>query len=156
MDDATLQRRVRDTNIFARVLPQQKLRLVLALQANGEIVGMTGDGVNDAPALKAAHIGIALGQRGTDVGEAAALVVTDDDFSSIVDAVRLGRRIFDNLRKAFAYIFAIHVPIAGLTLLPVLMRWPLLLLPMHIVFLELIIDPGLARWHSRRSRKSRM
>ena len=143
MDDAELQRRIQTVNIFARVVPEQKLRLVNALKANGEIVAMTGDGVNDAPALKAAHIGIAMGARGTDVArEASALVLLDDDFSSIVQAVKLGRRIFDNLKKAMAYIFAIHVPIAGLSLLPVLLRWPLVLFPVHIAFLELIIDPA--------------
>jgi len=143
MSDAELQDRVRTVNIFARVMPEQKLRLVNALKANGEIVAMTGDGVNDAPALKAAHIGIAMGERGTDVArEAASLVLLDDDFSSIVRAVRLGRRIFDNLQKAMAYILAIHVPIAGMSLLPVLLKWPLVLFPVHIVFLELVIDPA--------------
>jgi len=143
MDDPTLQSRIRTATIFARAVPEQKLRLVNALKANGEIVAMTGDGVNDAPALKSAHIGIAMGGRGTDVArEASALVLLDDDFSSIVQAVKAGRRIFDNLKKAIAYIFAIHVPIAGLSLIPVLLGWPLVLLPVHIVFLELIIDPA--------------
>ncbi len=140
---AELCERIKKTSIFARVMPEQKLLLVNALKANGEIVAMTGDGVNDATALKAAHIGIAMGGRGTDVArEAAGLVLLDDDFSSIVSAVRLGRRIFDNIKKAMAYIFAIHVPIAGLSLIPVLLKWPLVLLPVHIVFLELIIDPA--------------
>jgi Ca2+-transporting ATPase len=141
MDDEELQRRIRNVNIFARVVPEQKLRIVNALKAIGEVVAMTGDGVNDAPALKSAHI--AMGGRGTDVArEASALVLLDDDFASIVQAVRMGRRIFDNLRKAIAYIFAVHVPIAGMSLLPVLFKWPLVLLPVHIVFLELIIDPA--------------
>jgi Ca2+-transporting ATPase len=143
MSDADLRACVRATGIFARMVPGQKLRLVEAFKANGEVVAMTGDGVNDAPALKAAHIGIAMGGRGTDVArEAASLVLLDDDFTSIVQAVRLGRRIFDNLKKAMAYIFAVHVPIAGMSLLPVLLNWPLALLPVHIVFLELIIDPA--------------
>ena len=143
MDDAELQNRMKTVNIFARVVPEQKLRLVNALKANGEIVAMTGDGVNDAPALKSAHIGIAMGGRGTDVArEASALVLLDDDFSSMVQAIKLGRRIFDNLQKAMTYIFAIHVPIAGMSLLPVLFQWPLVLFPVHIVFLELIIDPA--------------
>ena len=143
MDDRTLRDRVAKASVFARSVPEQKLQLVNALKANGEIVAMTGDGVNDSPALKAAHIGIAMGKRGTDVArEAADLVLLDDDFSSIVQAVRLGRRIFDNLKKAMAYIFAIHVPIAGLSLCAVLFRWPLILAPVHVAFLELIIDPA--------------
>jgi Ca2+-transporting ATPase len=143
IDRAELERHVRTTNIFARVMPEQKLTLVEAFKANREIVVMTGDGVNDAPALKSAHIGIAMGGRGTDVArEAASLVLLDDDFSSIVKAVKMGRRIFDNLKKAMAYILAIHVPIAGLSLIPVVFKWPLVLFPVHIVFMELIIDPA--------------
>ncbi len=143
MDEWTLRDRVAKASVFARAVPEQKLQLVSALKANGEIVAMTGDGVNDSPALKAAHIGIAMGERGTDVArEAADLVLLDDDFSSIVQAVRMGRRIFDNLKKAMAYIFAIHVPIAGLSLCAVLFRWPLILEPVHVAFLELIIDPA--------------
>ncbi len=144
MSDEELTRRITSVNLFARVVPEQKLRIVNALKANREIVAMTGDGVNDAPALKAAHIGIAMGGRGTDVArEASALVLLDDDFSSIVQAVRMGRRIFDNITKAVSYIFAVHVPIAGLSMIPVFFKdWPLLLLPVHVVFLELIIDPA--------------
>ncbi len=143
MEPAALRERIGHTSIFARAVPEQKLSLVEALKANGEIVAMTGDGVNDAPALQAAHIGIAMGARGTDVArEAADLVLLDDDFSSIVKAVRMGRRVFDNLKKAVAYIIAIHVPIAGLSFLPVLLGWPLILGPVHIAFLELIIDPA--------------
>jgi len=143
LSDAELGRRVASTTLFARVLPDQKLRIVNALQANGGVVAMTGDGVNDAPSLKAAHIGIAMGGRGTDVArEAASLVLLDDDFGSIVHAVRLGRRIYDNLRKAMAFILAVHVPIAGLSMLPLLFDLPLVFMPVHIAFLELMINPA--------------
>jgi Ca2+-transporting ATPase len=144
LSEAALARQITDIHIFARVVPEQKLRIVNALKANDEIVAMTGDGVNDAPALKAAHIGIAMGGRGTDVArEAASLVLLDDDFSSIVGAIRQGRCIFDNIKKAIVFTVAVHVPIAGLSMLPVFFAdWPLLLLPIHIVFLELIIDPA--------------
>jgi Ca2+-transporting ATPase len=144
MSDDELAVRLRTAQVFARVVPEQKLRIVTALKASGEVVAMTGDGVNDAPALKAAHIGIAMGGRGTDVArEAASLVLLDDEFSSIVAAVKLGRRIYDNIRKAIVFIVAVHVPIVGLSIAPVLLPgWPLLLLPVHIALLELIIDPS--------------
>ena len=144
LSEDELCKRIGNVNIFARVVPEQKLKIVNALKKNNEIVAMTGDGVNDAPALKAANIGIAMGEKGTDVArEASSLVLMDDNFSSIVGAVRMGRKIFDNLQKALAYIFAIHVPIAGLSLIPVFFAdMPLILWPVHIVFLELIIDPA--------------
>ncbi|MBK7956723.1 MAG: cation-translocating P-type ATPase [Bacteroidetes bacterium] len=143
MDDETLKKEIVHATIFARVQPEQKLRIVQALKANHEIVAMTGDGVNDAPALKASHIGISMGNKGTDVArEASSLVLLDDNFASIVAAVRSGRRIFDNLQKAMSYIIAIHIPIIGLTLLPAFFSGlPLLLMTLHIVFMELIIDP---------------
>ncbi len=142
LTDAELAERVRTATVFARIMPEQKLRIVNALKANGEIVAMTGDGVNDAPSLKAAHIGIAMGGRGTDVArEASSIVLLDDDFGSIVTAIKLGRRIYDNLRKAVGFIFAVHVPIAGLALLPLMFGLPILFGPMHIAFLEMVIDP---------------
>ena len=134
---------VRGVNVFARIRPEQKLQIVDAFKAAGEIVGMTGDGVNDAPALKAAHIGVAMGRRGTDVArEAAALVLLEDDFQSIVAAIRLGRRIYENIRNAMRYIIAVHVPTAGMSFLPLFFGWPLFLFPVHIVFLEFVIDPA--------------
>lgn len=142
MSDAELADRVEAAGVFARISPNQKLRIVNAYKGNGEIVAMTGDGVNDAPSLKSAHIGIAMGGRGTDVArEASAIVLLDDDFGSIVKAIRLGRRIYDNLRKAMGFIFAVHVPIAGLALLPLMFGLPILFGPIHIALLEMVIDP---------------
>jgi Ca2+-transporting ATPase len=142
MCDEELKMRILSTNIFARIRPEQKLRIVETLKALGEVVAMTGDGVNDSPALKSAHIGIAMGQKGTDVArEAASLVLLDDNFASIVSAIRVGRRISDNLQKAFSYVTAIHVPIAGLSLIPVFAGLPVILWPIHIAFHELVIDP---------------
>ena len=142
MSDAELATRVRSATVFARIMPEQKLRIVNALKSIGEVVAMTGDGVNDAPSLKAAHIGVAMGGRGTDVArEASSIVLLDDDFGSIVKTIRLGRRIYDNLRKAMGFVIAVHVPIAGLALLPLLFGLPILFGPMHIAFLEMVIDP---------------
>ena len=143
LDDASLGARLRQVDICARLRPEQKLRLVRLLQQSGEVVAMTGDGVNDAPALKAADVGVAMGERGTDVArEAAALVLLDDSFASIVRAIRQGRRIYDNVGKATAFVFAVHVPIIVLALLPALLHWPVILAPVHIVLLELLIDPA--------------
>lgn len=143
LSDEALAMRLPGTDIFCRVQPEHKLRLVQAFRAQGEVVAMTGDGVNDAPALKAAHIGVAMGARGTDVArEAASLVLLNDDFSSLVTAVRYGRRVFANLRKAIVFVVAVHVPIVGLSIVPVLLGWPMVLMPAHILFLQLIIDPS--------------
>jgi P-type Ca2+ transporter type 2C len=142
LSDETLAARARSVSIFARTMPEQKLRIVSALKAAGEVVAMTGDGVNDAPALKAAHIGIAMGKRGTDVArEAAAIVLVDDDFGAIVAAIRVGRRIYDNIRKALGFIFGVHVPIAGLAILPLALGMPVILGPLQIALLEMVIDP---------------
>ncbi len=143
LDLPALQARLAQTSVCARITPHQKLRIVQALKATGEIVAMTGDGVNDAPALRAAHVGIAMGKRGTDVArDAAALVLVDDNFASIVKGIRVGRRVFANLRMSMAYILSVHVPIAALALVPMLFALPPLLLPLHIAMLELIIDPA--------------
>ncbi len=142
MSDPDLARAVQDVTVFARIMPEQKLRIVNALKAGGAVVAMTGDGVNDAPSLKAADIGVAMGGRGTDVArEAASIVLLDDDFGSIVTTVRLGRRIYDNLRKAMSFVLAVHVPIAGLALMPLVFGMPILFGPVHIAFLEMVIDP---------------
>jgi Ca2+-transporting ATPase len=143
MTESELREKIQRVQVFARIMPEQKLQLINTLKLNGEVVAMTGDGVNDAPALKAADIGVAMGKKGTDVArEASSLVLLDDNFASIVAAIRSGRKIYDNLQKAMSYILAIHTPIIGLALLPAFFTsLPILLMPLHIVFMELIIDP---------------
>jgi Ca2+-transporting ATPase len=143
MSDNEIQEAIKQVNVFSRTTPELKLKLVNAFKKDGEIVAMTGDGVNDAPALKNAHIGIAMGGRGTDVArESASIVLLNDDFTSIVDAIRMGRRIYANLQSAMVYLLAVHVPIAGISVLPVVLGLPLVLLPVHIAFLHLIIEPA--------------
>ncbi len=142
MDPVLLRERLKTVRVFARVMPEQKLALVEALKGSGMIVAMTGDGINDAPALKAAQVGLAMGKRGTDVArEAADIILLDDSFPSIVGGIRLGRRIFANLRKALIFITATHIPIAGLALLPLILGLPPILFPVHVILLELAIDP---------------
>ena len=157
LSDVEFAERVKSIDVFARTLPEQKLRIVNALKAAGEIVAMTGDGVNDAAALKAAHIGIAMGKRGTDVArEAAAIVLLEDDFGAIVEAVRLGRRIYDNIRKAAGFIFGVHMPIAVLAILPLVLRLPIVLGPIQIALLEMIIDPVCALVFEAEREESRL
>lgn len=143
MNDLELAQKIKHINIFARILPEQKLRIVNALKINDEVVAMTGDGVNDAPALQSADIGVAMGKHGTDVArQAAALVLLDDNFSSLVAAIRIGRRVYSNIKRAMVYTLGAHIPIIGMTLIPVLCKWPLMFYPIHIVFLEMIINPA--------------
>lgn len=157
LSDETLAARVGNVAIFARTMPEQKLRIVSALKAAGEVVAMTGDGVNDAPALKAAHIGVAMGKRGTDVArEASAIVLVEDDFGAIVGAIRIGRRIYDNIRKALGFIFGVHVPIAGLAILPLALGHPVVLGPLQIALLEMVIDPVCALVFEAEREESRL
>jgi Ca2+-transporting ATPase len=144
MDDATLKIKVMETSIFTRMFPEAKLKIIKALKDNNQIVAMTGDGVNDGPALKAAHIGIAMGQKGTEIAkEAANLILIDDDFSKMVDAIAMGRRIYANLKKAIQYIISIHIPIILIVFIPLALGWiyPNIFTPVHIIFLEIIMGP---------------
>ncbi len=142
LSEKELREKISISNVFARMLPEYKLQIVRALRKAGQVVAMTGDGVNDGPALKAADIGVAMGARGTEVArESAAIVLLDDNFSSLVSGVREGRKIFDNLQRAVVYLVAVHLPIAALSLIPVILGWPILFFPVHIMFLELLVDP---------------
>jgi P-type Ca2+ transporter type 2C len=139
-----LQQKVQQVNIYARMFPEAKLKVIDALKEDGEVVAMTGDGVNDGPALKAAHIGIAMGKRGSEVAKSAAsLILTDDDLAHMTDAVALGRKIYDNLKKAIQYIVSIHIPIILTVTLPLLLAWKFsdIFSPVHVIFLELIMGP---------------
>jgi len=144
MDPQLLQSAASKTAVFARMFPEAKLKVIRALQDQGEVVAMTGDGVNDGPALRAAHIGIAMGKRGSELAKsAAALILTDDDLAHMVDAVAMGRRIYDNLQKAIQYIISIHVPILLIVSIPCLFFWPVqnIFSPLHVIILELIMGP---------------
>jgi len=144
LKDDELQLRVADTNVFTRMFPEAKLRIITALKANNEIVAMTGDGVNDGPALKAAHIGIAMGKKGTEIAkEAASLILVEDDLSKMVDAIAMGRKIYTNLKKAIQYIISIHIPIILTVFIPLALGWiyPNIFSPIHVIFLELIMGP---------------
>lgn len=142
LNESQLEKEVKTNNIFARVTPAQKLLLVEALKKSGEVVTMIGDGVNDAPAIKAANIGVAMGEHGTDVArESASLVLLDDNFNSVVDTVRLGRRIYANIRRAITYVIILHFPVAGIALIPVFLGFPPVLFPIHIAIMELFTDP---------------
>ena len=144
LNEAELMSTVANTNIFTRMFPDAKLKIINALKANNEIVAMTGDGVNDGPALKAAHIGIAMGKKGTEIAkQAASLILVDDDLSKMVDAVAMGRRIYTNLKKAIQYIISIHIPIILTVFIPLALGWmyPNIFSPVHIIFLELIMGP---------------
>ena len=141
-DPGALALLLASADVFARVSPDSKLRIVQSLRASGEVVAMTGDGVNDAPALRAAHVGVAMGERGTDVArEASSLILLDDAFPTVVEAIRTGRGIYGNMRKAVEYLVAVHVALAGMAMVPVLLGMPIVLFPVEIVFLELLVDP---------------
>ena len=144
MDEATLKEKVMETTIFTRMFPEAKLKIIEALKANNQIVAMTGDGVNDGPALKSAHIGIAMGQKGTEIAKQAAnLILIDDDLAKMTDAIAMGRKIYINLKKAIQYIISIHIPIVMIVFIPLVLGWiyPNIFSPVHIIFLEIIMGP---------------